>query len=85
MLNDLDTGELGTGLMLIGHDGRSASTVNRISRFVFALPTNAWSAPRGPDSLRLVGGGGGGLGGLGGGGFGGFGASMGTTHSRRET
>src|SRR5262249_21422867 len=30
----------GTGLMLIGRDGRSESTVNRISRFVFALPTN---------------------------------------------
>ena len=30
----------GTGLMLIGRDGRSESKVNRISRFVFALPTN---------------------------------------------
>jgi hypothetical protein len=29
----------GTGLILIGRDGRSESTVNRISRFVFALPT----------------------------------------------
>jgi hypothetical protein len=29
----------GTGLMLIGRDGRSESKVNRISRFVFALPT----------------------------------------------
>jgi hypothetical protein len=30
----------GTGLVLIGRDGRSESKVNRISRFVFALPTN---------------------------------------------
>jgi hypothetical protein len=30
----------GTGLMLIGRDGRSESKVNRISRFVFALPTH---------------------------------------------
>jgi hypothetical protein len=30
----------GTGLMLIGRDGRSESMVNRTSRFVFALPTN---------------------------------------------
>src|SRR5262252_10593227 len=30
----------GTGLLLIGRDGRSESKVNRISRFVFALPTN---------------------------------------------
>jgi len=30
----------GTGIMLIGRDGRSESRVNRISRFVFALPTN---------------------------------------------
>src|SRR5262245_40350144 len=29
----------GTGLILIGRNGRSESTVNRISRFVFALPT----------------------------------------------
>jgi len=29
----------GTGLMLIGRDGRSESRVNRISRFVFAVPT----------------------------------------------
>jgi len=29
----------GTGLILIGRDGRSESTVNRISRFVFALPS----------------------------------------------
>lgn len=29
----------GTGLILIGRDGRAESTVNRISRFVFALPT----------------------------------------------
>jgi hypothetical protein len=29
----------GTGLMLIGRDGRSESKVNRISRIVFALPT----------------------------------------------
>jgi len=29
----------GTGLILIGRDGRSESTVNRRSRFVFALPT----------------------------------------------
>jgi hypothetical protein len=30
----------GTGLMLIGRNGRPQSTVNRISRFVFALPTH---------------------------------------------
>src|SRR5215510_6343449 len=30
----------GTGLMLIGRDGRSESRVNRISRFVFAVPTH---------------------------------------------
>jgi hypothetical protein len=30
----------GTGLLLIGRDGRSESMVSRISRFVFALPTN---------------------------------------------
>jgi len=30
----------GTGLMLIGRNGRSESMVNRISRFVFALPTH---------------------------------------------
>src|SRR5215475_6500626 len=29
----------GTGLILIGRDGRSESTVSRISRLVFALPT----------------------------------------------
>jgi hypothetical protein len=29
----------GTGLILIGRNGRSESMVNRISRFVFALPT----------------------------------------------
>jgi hypothetical protein len=29
----------GTGLILIGRDGRSESRINRISRFVFALPT----------------------------------------------
>jgi hypothetical protein len=40
----------GTGLILIGRDGRAESTVNRISRFVFALPTRerleAKSSPR---------------------------------------
>jgi hypothetical protein len=30
----------GTGLLLIGRDGRAESTVFRKSRFVFALPTN---------------------------------------------
>jgi hypothetical protein len=30
----------GTGLALIGRDGRSESMVSRISRFVFALPTD---------------------------------------------
>jgi hypothetical protein len=30
----------GTGLALLGRDGRSESMVSRISRFVFALPTN---------------------------------------------
>jgi hypothetical protein len=30
----------GTGLLLIGRDGRPESTVFRGSRFVFALPTN---------------------------------------------
>ena len=30
----------GTGLMLIGRNGRPESTVNRKSRFVFALPTH---------------------------------------------
>src|SRR5262249_47938383 len=42
----------GTGLMLIGRDGRSESTVNRISRFVFALPTNGGlEAVRGPQTV----------------------------------
>jgi len=40
----------GTGLMLIGRDGRSESKVNRISRFVFAVPTNErLEALRGPQ------------------------------------
>ena len=39
-----------TGLMLIGRDGRSESKVNRISRFVFAVPTNErLEALRGPQ------------------------------------
>jgi hypothetical protein len=36
----LTLGNWGTGLLLIGRDGRSESMVSRISRFVFALPTN---------------------------------------------
>jgi hypothetical protein len=36
----LALGNWGTGLLLIGRDGRSESMVSRISRFVFALPTN---------------------------------------------
>jgi len=40
----------GTGLILIGRDGRSESKVNRISRFVFAVPTNErLEALRGPQ------------------------------------
>jgi len=40
----------GTGLVLIGRDGRSESKVNRISRFVFAVPTNErLEALRGPQ------------------------------------
>ena len=42
----------GTGLVLIGRDGRSESRVNRISRFVFALPTNGGlEAVRGPQTV----------------------------------
>jgi hypothetical protein len=36
----LTLGNWGTGLLLIGRDGRSESMVSRISRFAFALPTN---------------------------------------------
>jgi hypothetical protein len=39
----------GTGLLLIGRDGRSESMVNRISRFVFALPTGRLEAMRDPQ------------------------------------
>jgi hypothetical protein len=40
----------GTGLLLIGRDGRSESMVFRKSRFVFALPTNGrLEALRGPQ------------------------------------
>ena len=42
----------GTGLILIGRDGRSESTVNRISRFVFALPTrDRLEAKSGPQMV----------------------------------
>jgi hypothetical protein len=42
----------GTGLMLIGRDGRPESMVYRISRFVFALPTKGrLEALRGPQTV----------------------------------